>query len=214
MKANEFITEDEIDNEIDREEELEELHGLPIEVIEVLNVVKKDCQPYLHENKSPFVRTPMYRGIDDDKFFLKKQVRLTDRRPLSISKESHDKINYYFDRNFGEPFRDALFVTGDENTAKGYGKVYHIFPVGNFKYLWSASIDDLYGYLTGIRLKYDDLTTKHIYDLLDFGNYKTDNLMMGLRQDTEIMVRCKKYYAIKKESIKGLEKNMEKYLHS
>ena len=59
------------------------------------------------------------------------------RKPVSTPIEVHNFANAYFEDEFGVPFRNGMFCTGDSTFARDYGNLYLVFPVGNFKYCWS-----------------------------------------------------------------------------
>jgi len=105
------------------------------------------CRPFLELINYNIPYFPLFRGaakIHDNKdILIKRQVRLTGRNPRDSVGVHHDTLNEFFMAKFGEPFRDALFVTGNQMVADGYGpQVYFVFPIGKFSFVWSRNIPD------------------------------------------------------------------------
>lgn len=62
--------------------------------------------------------------------------------PLAL----HNQANDFFEKQFGRPFRDGLFVSGSNAAAMEFGnKVSIIIPAGKFEWLHSPTISDLTG---------------------------------------------------------------------
>ena len=176
--------------------------------------VKTDCQPYLKEvDYSPIRKYALYRGvIHTKKTYIAKTVRLQNRKPKDTEQKLHDKINKYFKKNYGVPFRNGIFATSSLDQTEEYahgglheGEVYIIFPVGEFKYLWSPHISDM---LDAI-YEHDVISNAapgHKSGWKAFKNealstYQTTNLTRGIKSGNEIMIYCKEYYGIKYEDI-------------
>jgi len=169
-----------------------------------LELVKRDCQPYLQQNSSPLVDTPMWRGLKNPMEetiiakkgpFQKRDVRLTDRKPKDTPKAIHDALNYAFVKDYGAEFRNALFVTNDMYQAGGYGALYIIFPRGNFTFLWSPDIPDIFTHYENKQTKQSD--EDFVLDLLNNNDYSTNNLQEAIKSTNEIMIRCNSYYALR-----------------
>lgn len=105
--------------------------------------ILKNCQPYIKENPDWKI-DPLFRGINDHKLVSIHQIR-TDRNPKDSRKFYHDLYNAAFAaNNISSNRSNSIFCTGDSQKANQYGRVYVIFPIGNFKYTWSPTIEDLY----------------------------------------------------------------------
>lgn len=148
-----------------------------ISIADFKKQLEKDCAPYLAKHRN----IALYRGInkaqDDDMLkpldvddrsqnissldFLLGAVR-NSRKPKDLYQTAHNGLNKIFMSRVGVPLRSAsLFVTKDEATAMLYGKIYRIFPIGEFHYAWSEYIDDPY------HLFVEDEMTREIIDKLD-----------------------------------------------
>lgn len=174
-----------------------------------METVKTDCIPYLKEINYEIKEYQLLRGvIGQPKNYIAKTVRLENRKPKDTSQELHDKINEYFEEKFGSPFRNAIHVTGDFSQAFEYahggyksGEVYVIFPVGEFKYLWSQEVADMLDVifehgLQGSSAFWDDGEFE-IFAENVLSDYKTTDLTMAIKLGNEIMMRSTEYYGLK-----------------
>jgi len=108
--------------------------------------IKSDCLPFIKEMEDNWKTYPkfLYRGMKSGEYLSKHTVR-NDRRPLHTPKEIHDLVDINMKKKFGwKPRSEGLFVTPSKDEALGYGPAYYIFPIGNYKYIWSPYIEDFY----------------------------------------------------------------------
>ena len=182
--------------------------------MKIVEKIKRDCQPYLKEmgQKDMFSAydrgRALYRGLDSYKGFLKKRVRLGSRRPTDMNIDDHNMINKYFKKKYGAPFRNALFLTGNRRNAAGYntgsGAAYYlIFPIGEFKFIWSSRITDLFSAIVGVE-------GDKVKSLLN--RYQRTDLKAAKDSGNEIMLRCKSYYAVSNFIINDYDKAMNRYM--
>ena len=111
------------------------------------NKIFKSCQPFLNRIDNEVKYYPMYRGLKIPKTVEigVKAARLTNRTPKDSSPLIHDSFNRVFNEQYGHPYRNGVFASGDYHTAAAYGDgVYAIFPIGEFDYIWHEEIKDLY----------------------------------------------------------------------
>lgn len=127
------------------------------EQAKIIEGIKENCKPYLEAISYEADRYLLYRGMNinaagessikiqtsTSKLGLK-DVRTTGRDPMSSYKADHDLLNQYFNEQYGHPYRNGLFVTGNMNEAHDYGNPYVIFPVGNYEFIVSDYISDLF----------------------------------------------------------------------
>jgi len=168
-------------------------------------LIRRDSQFFLSQVDYPF---SLYKGMFGQTHkFIKKQVRLENRRPQEMDPDMHIAINNYFTEAFGEPFRNAIFTTGDEDSAGYFGSNYFIFPIGKFTFLWSPRIDDLnfamhdlMEELYFLKLSPIPPTTAQkaeaLIKALRQVDYRTDGLQEAIKSGNEIMIRAKEYYAM------------------
>ena len=207
---------------------------------EAAHAILDECKPYLSQVTNPL---SLYRGMGNrHQPFIKKSIRQENRTPKLMRQRWHDYINAYFSDEFGIPFRNALFVLGNDNRASIFGAVHHIFPIGNFKFLWSPKVEDLnYSIRDMLKLQqtFDaaDGTEAEAYEWSDTGSpaqergirnamsrvdYQTTDLQGAIEHgryentkgDTEIMIYGQSYYAISTDYAKmsGFDKILEKVL--
>ncbi len=169
----------------------------------VLELIRKNCKPFLKESGGQF----LFRGTK--KRVPRGMAKITtrpDRRPLDTPKELHDYMDKHFKKKFGWKGRsEGVFCLGDEHEASVYGYTYAMFPIGQFKFIWSPSIMDLTS----------DFREEEILVGTDYGNeddweggdnnprfqqliktYTDKNLKKAIRSDNEIMIKCKEYYLV------------------
>lgn len=190
MKSKEFIIESEI---------------APVKLI------RRDCKPFLNEVQYPAMYK-LYRGMNsENSAFFKKNVRLTDRTPSDMPQNMHDRLNKFFTIKFGAPFRNALFVSGSSSMAMEYGnETYVIFPIGEFKFLWSPQVPDLWNIWDELRPLQGGMTDEEFKKVEKeqfekfYNRYLTTfqdtDLKAAIKSNHEIMLRCKSYYAVVYES--------------
>lgn len=145
-----------------------------------------------------------------------------DRVPRDTPRWAHDAINDYFKSEFNEPLRsNSLFCYSQRNKAGGYGSIYAIIPMGNYKIFWSPVIDDLtttlfpdaagddfeHAFVGGEvywsvdkRMDLKDVTqemqVRYIHSTLDNAGYKQGSAFDALKSGSELMVRCQSYLAL------------------
>ena len=126
---------------------------------------------------------------------FKKGVRLIDRTPAASSDDTHKMLNNRFTELYGEPFRNAMFATGSERKTWTYGLPFQIFPIGEFTFLWSPTVGDLWAQLEIVKYQSLDLVDKLIE------SYQTVDLKSASLSNKEVMIRCKNYYAMSYEKL-------------
>src|SRR6056297_324818 len=161
-----------------------------------LQLIKKDCQPYINIlKKISFMyyllsgRSSGYGSLDFDK----KKVR-QNRKPKDTPEEINQWVDKWFYKKFGIKARSqTLFCTSDKSSARNYGKIYYIFPIGNFEVIWSKKYTDLYNRAhmdTGLD-RYKEFFLDYIAD-----TYIKGKSIDALKSGNEIMLYCKEYYML------------------
>ncbi len=158
---------------------------------ELRELLHSNCSKWIKESKG----IPAYRGMINKGQWGKFKVR-QDRKPKDTPKRHHDMIDADFKKKFKwEPRKQGLFVTGNDDTADVYGYLYLIWPIGNFKILWSPEVQDLFT-LTSAAPGHDEDKFVHLEWPEYFKSYRNNNLAAALNSGNEIMVKCKSYYAL------------------
>ena len=199
---------------------------LKVEYKDMINLIKKDCKPFLYNWNKNYNKNFLYSGrhLTHGSFYVSK-VR-QDRYPKDTPLELHNFIDNWFYKKFGIKARsNAIFCSFDINSTKSYGNPYIIFPIGEYTTIASPIIKDLYdeidnatylmpsrnGDNTGLENwnNYTDETTNDkiidaTLDILNKGKY-TKNIYSSSAY--EIMLHCKEYYMMKADKflIKSIE---------
>ena len=192
----------ELEEKINR---IAEKYRLTNEHINFIWQIKDNCDSYLRQNPGAMSLGQIYRGIHSSQNTLTKKVRLDNRRPLDSNQSVHDELNKLFKEQFGEPFRNAMFCSSDQSQVSSYGEVYIIFPIGDFTFLWSPDVEDTFA-------KYEHRLSHisdedFVYKLVAENDYYTDNLTKAIQSGNEIMMRCKRYYALRLSSLTRDQQN-------
>lgn len=112
---------------------------------EQIELIAKDCKPFLKEFFQSNSPNFLYSGRNSKELFLKKTIR-KDRRPLNTKEPIQEKFDELFYKKFGvKPRSGGMFCTGNDATAMSYGKLYDVFPIGKYKIVWHKDIKDLFG---------------------------------------------------------------------
>jgi hypothetical protein len=173
----------------------------------------KDCAPFLSEIKGlsthHLLKHASSNGPDD--WGMKSHVVRT--RPRDSKREVHYAVDAIFRQKFNWAARsDAIFVSSDYSMIKEFGVVYLIFPVGEFKYLWSEDVVDLVHNFDNVKndlrhkqpgLSFEDRTDAAIEELIkQVGStidwkFNTD-LKRAATSGNEVMLKSMdgKYYLI------------------
>ena len=159
----------------------------------ITEMLLRDCQPYLNEIGGNILLNRLYRGLTPTRLrqlFGKRDTRQHDRVPMNTRSEMHDRLNVWFNENYGHSYRNGLFVTGDLKEANQYGKVYVIFPIGDFDFIWHKELNDLFtamprrkGVETGIEWLEDKKA-----------GFSTTNLTAAITAGNEISLWTEEYY--------------------
>jgi hypothetical protein len=105
--------------------------------------MKRECSQYIRDIQSS--KKILVRGMDisTTKTLFKKSVR-KNRQPRNTPPEMHEFLDDMFLKKFGWKARsEGVFASINEQMGSIYGYPFVIFPVGNYKLLWSPLIRDL-----------------------------------------------------------------------
>lgn len=181
-----------------------------------------DAREFLHRECKPFIQQShgagvFLRGVDTrnppellGEFRLPsgKTIRLhkmkvrKDRKPMDTSTFMHTVTDEWMQEKFGISGRSgSAFVIGDKEytaykDAKSYGDVYAVIPRGDFKFIWSPAVRDLFDQYQYKGLK-DKITGLHrdekiqmIRDELDNLQYTDTDLPGAIKSGREVMLEC------------------------
>lgn len=169
---------------------------------ELYDDLHKDCGIY-KDRVSGSSKLFLYRGYKGYNLaglidYQRKTVR-SDRHPKDTPPHVQRAVDDVFQENWGwRPRQEGLFVTGDEKSARNYGLLYIVVPIGDFKFLWSYKIHDLFSKL----VIDDDVSIKMEWEIEKYfeskyiDTYSSENLPKAIDTGVEIMLKCKEYYLI------------------
>jgi len=175
------------------------------ETLEALDAALSGCTPYFQtvDRDSALTDMALYRG--DRRFNWEQSYdpfRIVEvsqsRKPVNTRKEVHAIIDNWCFEQFGIRFRSAsLFCSNNEFTAATYGSVGIVVPVGEFNYLWSPKIDDLFisvarGDAHDRIVAGEEPLNQIIISILEQAEYQFNTgLPAAIDCGNEIMVACK-----------------------
>lgn len=183
-----------------------ELHNQE-KVDEAVELIKRDCSFYLKHAPYLNSRIQMWRGISYLAVPFSKQKAKKWRLPLHTPQKLHDSLNNFFVEKFGWPARSGTFVSWDIDTAASYGDLYAIFPIGEFKYVWSPDVVDLYENLTDYLDDTEDAPTLDEIDArLKNYSWKDSGLssMIPTYDMNELVIDATEYYAMSKSMVNAI----------
>lgn len=192
------------------------------EIKKGLTLIKKYCQPYLSQVKDPMkLRRGVSRDMEADPdtgrpMFNKKQAHLEDRWPRGGNmKEYSTLVNDYFTKEFGLPFRNGIMTTGDQLQSSGFGTDVAVFPIGEFKFLWSRQVTDLNYTISSWNMSWDDDAEfggmeEQLIKAIGESNYQTTDLQAAIESKSEIMIWAEEYYTLDNNVSRELAKKLLK----
>lgn len=182
------------------------------EFIDLKELIERECQPFLKKSRKEGL---LLRGMlpkkgqktfyahgkgPDDALTVLEMTPRDNRQPSDMPQQYHTFLDRYFLDTVGFRARSqAVFCVGLPalRDISSYGRTHVVFPVGEFEYTWSPTVEDLYGDLIYRRYFRDaenqeEALRKH----LDEQHYQTTQLNEAVTSKSEIMVKCSKYYAV------------------
>lgn len=193
------------------------------EDLQMVEEIKQNCQKYIKFVKS--LRPPRILDRESNSVTkankIVKYVPRKDRKPMDTHLLIHKVIDNILYEKFGwKPRSEGVFCDGRPIDRHNHLFSNLLFPAGDFSYLWSPEIEDLYMDLGEVFSKGGfGLLTKESYRNVakilvagedEKGNYKkamriirknldtyTDKgLERAMKSGNEIMIRCNEYYMI------------------
>lgn len=157
-----------------------------------VEAITRDCKQFLKQMEGRLAlrgtRSSANNGLANQ-YLFKRSVR-DDRKGMNTRPELQAEYDRWFNQHFGVKPRSAgIFTTGSAKEAKSYGTVYAVFPIGEFKYIWSPKVDDLF-----FDNKKD--TVADAFAFLDQAEYQDTDLAAGLDSGNELIIVCKEYYSV------------------
>jgi hypothetical protein len=194
MKFNEYINED--------NQQIPEINRILQKIKD--NVDKKFITELKNSGKF------LYRGIPKNTKNIHKIKPRIDRKPKDMQQIHHDSFNEEFKKKFGWNVRsEGVFVSSNLAEIKQYGETYLFFPIGEYKFVWSPKIEDLFSYITDELIdssftfkelyNYDpDYALDHYMDIKSYYNKKSEKERQKIKDDFGKIILIDYYDDIKK----------------
>lgn len=161
--------------------------------------IQQECKPFIRDIKGATGTLFRVDNKNWDKPVWKKKVR-KNRRPTDTPEELHKGIDELFQKKFGWKARSqAIFCWSIpfQYNVMILGK-WMVFPTGNYKYIWSKEIQDLWAYIEDISYKAGSEAIDYFQDYL-LDTYINDKIKLSLKYENEIMIKSDYAYLIKPE---------------
>lgn len=196
-------------------------------VTRLVTEITTHCQPFLKEIHYNINDNILYRGIGNipipSILTQNDEIRTypghnPNRYPKDTPKVVHTELNHIFTQMFHYPFRNGTFVTGSSHIAEEYGSISITIPIGEFHYLWSPYVEDLFGNwdefesdklfasrTTGAPKPATEDIEDAFLNLIETNElqYQTTDLLAAIKSGHEIMIYCDKCYVlpVKEENV-------------
>lgn len=156
----------------------------------IIELIRKNCKPFLTEFNRLTPSLAIYRGARKGAPYRKFWPRI-DRMPSDMHPDNSKRANRLGKEHFGWKWRtEGVFTTNDIFTAESYGVTHFFFPIGKYKYVYHPDIADSLSLFPGdARVldpkspKYSEEKVKYIED--KFKGYKSSGLSSQL--NTKVM---------------------------
>lgn len=211
--------------------EIQEQSDYKSEVNHFIEKVAQDCKSFLYHKEPSQV---LYRGMKPSGDFVYDKVVRKDRVPTSTNIGISERIDEYFKKKFGYPFRSqSIFLTSNYPMASVYGEIYSIYPVGDFQFLWSPEVKDLYVKLNALMIteynihnrffdqdynegegkKRKERFLNDLDEIIKDFEYQRTDLSTAIDSRREIMIRVNSYHAIKYKGSLAELKEIDKRIY-
>jgi hypothetical protein len=173
------------------------------------NLLIRDCAKFIKELPILSDKKQLWRGIEKQKYALRNKPH-PKRRPLDTPIEVHKKLNVYFEQKFGWPARQGLFCTASKGFAHQYGDgmVVAVFPIGDYKYVWSPDVSDIYGLYLDMDefLEPKNIKWEEVKKQLDEAEWKNSQMieLFNVSEGIEISFKCDEFYFLKEKDVKTI----------
>lgn len=166
--------------------------------LEVSEMLKRDCAPFIEEMSKMRDKDFLYRGTNKSIINFEKRSVRKNRRPKNTDPQISAFVDSLFMNRFpGKRLRmETVFATASEGDASAYGETYLFFPIGNYECYWNEEVTDLFADIDSLQYEMsEDEVDIRLEEIVD--GYIKGRLGQGIRAHVEIMFDCEEYYLIK-----------------
>jgi hypothetical protein len=113
---------------------------------QVVEIVRKDCAPYLRSLKREGLKLPFIRGLRKPgdpvvgNLLYKQNTRPIPSRPPNVEDKLYDLFNEWLKKNHHNEQKNCLYVTNSPGF-NVHGNRYYSIPIGNFSYTFIRHYD-------------------------------------------------------------------------
>ena len=164
--------------------------------------ILRDCKPFIKAMKGIPYQFALWRGAKKLIDVYQISFPRADRNPTDTPRDIQNMLDKIFLKKFGWKARSqGVFGTGSKSFAAMYGKPYMVFPMGEFKFIWSPEIKDLYTDVIEKDMRYGDwgkLPDKgfsKIEEVIE-SSYTDKDWHSAIGSQNEIMIKCHSYYLV------------------
>lgn len=175
-----------------------------------VETVYHDCHPFIKEIRYSPRNYSLFRGMQsipltDQQIITHSQVR-QQRQPRTTPNDIHQLLDQFMQIKFGHPYRSqSLIATGFGPVAAHFGHPYVVWPVGDFTFLWSRKINDLWHERPDMKELIEQLQQafnhekriemkKQLTQIYKQFKFTTQDLPKAVLSGHEIMINCDSYY--------------------
>ena len=184
----------------------------------LVETIQRDCKPFLEHINYQVDHNVMYRGVGGRKSpppsLLNPDAQLPlypghnpNRKSVDTPTYIHDGINDIFEKQFHCRFRNGVFATGSSLDASSYGTPCIMLPVGDFRFLWSPKVVDLFNEWEAFAREYtktygkgrdwQEVQNEFLRDVAaGVYDYTDTNLEAAIQSKHEIMLYSDHYYLL------------------
>lgn len=175
--------------------------------------IQQECKPFLKDIKNAAGTLFRADGKSAGRPVWKKTIR-KNRIPSDTDVDVSEGIDDLFYKKFGwKPRSQGLFCWPHFFDRGVVARMWMVFPVGNYKYIWSDTVDDLYPVVTSmedniINYEWEDTDHSEIvktiieeFENIYLNSYTDKKIKMAIKYGNEVMVGADHAYMIKPELI-------------
>lgn len=175
--------------------------------------IRLHCSKFVNDMKPS--GKMLYRGVESMKNVDMLEIITVrkDRKSIDTPDFINSGIDDRLEKRFGvRPRTQGAFATSDYKVASSYGhddnkKAYLFFPIGDYKFIWSEYIFDLWD-STRYLANDDEKTREEVLDYIGNESYKNDDFKSAVESGNEIMFVCDQYIIVDKSYEDALIKRL------
>lgn len=165
--------------------------------------IQAECKPFLKDIRGAAGTLFRNDTKNRNKPIWKKVTRM-DRQPLDTPVELHNVLDDWFLKKFGWRARSqALFCWPLKFISSNVQGNWLVFPAGNYKFIWSDKIDDLWADINNVYNTDVEIFIKD-FESVYGDSYHNDKIKQSMRWGGEIMINCKYSYLTRAELMEPL----------